>query len=422
MVKKSTIIKNIIKPIYKNRGIIITHDENMKNIGVYNISVDYKYKSLYDISEEFFLRAEFLTKYLGKAISNFFGCKICINKKIDKEKRSSYIYQVFPETIILKNKESCFSQNNSELEILKVNEYIFNFFKNIDLKKLDDCFFNKIDSQDKKINLCISNQCFLKCEGCYNNFCYKDNINYEKISDFLDYAVKKGLKQVTLSGGDPLIYKDISKVIKKCIKLNLKVNLDTLGWSFLNDVKVCGSDIIVKKFDDYALLSKLQSIGIPLDGSNEKIISTFRKGSENIFEKQLAVLDLLEGLNVNVCINTVFHKKNISDIKNIFEIIKKYKCVKKWQIFQFMPIGPLGKQNELKFSVEIEQFLSVAKTIKNNSSELMIEFKPAIERSHNYMLVDSSGKAYKVDLDNNQEVYGNIGEKKEWDNIMQYLA
>ena len=37
------------------------------------------------------------------------------------------------------------------------------------------------------------------------------------------------------------------------------------------------------------------------------------------------------------------------------------------------------------------------------------------------MLVNSIGTAYKVDLDNNIEKFGNIGDKKTWNNILENL-
>ena len=68
----------------------------------------------------------------------------------------------------------------------------------------------------------------------FNNFCHSKDISYKKVVDFLEYAKRNGLSKVTLSGGDPLARDDITKIIKKCFKLGLKVNLDTVGLTFIN--------------------------------------------------------------------------------------------------------------------------------------------------------------------------------------------
>lgn len=276
---------------------------------------------------------------------------------------------------------------------------------------------------EKKINLCIANQCFLKCPGCYNNFCKSELISYDKLRKFLEYARKNGLEKVTLSGGDPLTRTDIKKIIEKCLELQLKVNLDTLGLPFIEDSRVIGSDSTISQFDDIELLKKISMIGIPMDGSSDEISSKFRKYKGNLFEKQMLILDFFESHSIPICINTVFHKGNSDDMENIYRIIEKYDCIKKWQVFQFMAIGPLGKLNEDIYKVEKNTFLAVKQQLEAmNSKNRQIEFKPAEERACNYMLVNSNGQAYKVDLSNEKTEYGNIGESDSWPKILKNLC
>lgn len=274
---------------------------------------------------------------------------------------------------------------------------------------------------EKKINLCISKHCFLKCKGCYNNFCNLDEISKDNIYSFLKYAKRNGLEKVTISGGDPLTRKDIELIIQDCLNLNLKVNLDTVGLPFIETSFIYGTKQKIDKFNNLELLKKIDTIGIPLDGSNNEIISTFRIYQGNLFEKTIKILNFFEEQKIKICINTVLHKMNEHDIQNIFNIIKKYNCIKKWQVFQFMPIGPLGKKNEDKFSLEKSTFISATKKIHNTRNDLEIIFKTAEERDHNYMLINSSGIAYKVYLDNRMEYFGNICNKDSWDNILKNL-
>ena len=66
------------------------------------------------------------------------------------------------------------------------------------------------------------------------------------------------------------------------------------------------------------------------------------------------MIEFFDSKNINICINTVIHKKNMDDIENIYNIIKNYKCIKKWQIFQFMPIGPMGRKNADLFEINLK--------------------------------------------------------------------
>lgn len=289
-------------------------------------------------------------------------------------------------------------------------------------KKFNDKPYNKMETKRKRINLCISKYCFLKCRGCYNNFCNLDEISFEAISNFLSYAKEIGLEKVTLSGGDPLARLDIDQIIEKCINLGLEVNLDTVGLPFIKNSYIVEKNMIIKKFEKISLLKKIKMIGIPLDGSSNGIISKFRIYNGNLYEETIKILKFFEQEKIDICINTVLHKENIKDIQNIFNILKKYSCIKKWQVFEYMPIGPLGKKNENIFKVDTKKFDQIRRFITfTNKTNINICFKSAKERSRDYMLVDSNGTAYKVDFNNDINIYGNVNDKETWDKILSNL-
>lgn len=286
------------------------------------------------------------------------------------------------------------------------------------MKAMDESINNCV----KKISLCISSECFLKCIGCYNEFCAFPDISKEQISKFIKYAKEKGLQKVTLSGGDPLCRKDIEDIIYGCLDLDLKVNLDTVGLSFINSCKVSDSNELINQFENYDLLKKINFLGIPLDGSSEEIVKKFRNFNDNLFNKTLQILDLMEHKDINVCINTVFHRKNQYDMINIYNIIKKYKCVKRWQIFQYTPIGTFGKINENLFKVDEHNFIKIKNEIeKINDESIFIEFKTAKEKTNTHMIVNSNGKAYKVDINNEIKIFGHLNNSETWKNIIDNL-
>ena len=89
----------------------------------------------------------------------------------------------------------------------------------------------------------------------------------------------------------------------------------------------------------------------------------------------------------------MLHKQNINDIKEIYNILTKHRCVKQWQIFQFMPIGPLGSKNANLYTIDSNEFQHAKDKIENlnKNGNIIINFKSAKERAYNYMLVDSNG-------------------------------
>ena len=68
------------------------------------------------------------------------------------------------------------------------------------------------------LNIFVSQRCFVSCKGCYS-FSRNENFNQEldtkTIVDFLKYAYFRGIKKVTLCGGDPLTRKDIVNLLKQ---------------------------------------------------------------------------------------------------------------------------------------------------------------------------------------------------------------
>lgn len=430
----SELISQFLQPVYKNQGIVVAQDNTFPIPGFYIISYEKQYQSIDELPNSLSIRTTCLIQEIRKIMRDKLNIKYVNIYYEEKNSKSNNVhYWILPKTnevnlnnklyeLDLKSYLESFKLQENKAKIIECNKLIEKELLE-NYKKIDDELFNNFESAQKKINLCISNRCFIKCKGCYNNFCKeKEEIAYPQIEKFLEYAKFFGLTKVTLSGGDPFARKDIAQIIAKSLELDLKVNIDTTGFSLISDEKICGTNEKISQFKDISLLKKVSNISIPLDGSNNEIVSKFRISDENLFNKTIKLLEFLEKEEIGIGINTVFHQGNIEDMKNIYQILKKYKCVKKWQVFQYMPIGPIGKKNESIFKVDDNVFEKNKQEFEKLSNEKMkIEFKSAKQRSSNYMLVNSIGMAYKVDLNNKIEIFGSIGDSKTWNNILKNI-
>ena len=98
------------------------------------------------------------------------------------------------------------------------------------------------------LNIFVSNKCFIYCRGCYS-YSREEKCNKlletDKIVDFLKYAYSKGIRKVTLCGGDPLAREDIIYLIKKINKICRKsiVNIKVILFYTL---KIRYFEIIIK--------------------------------------------------------------------------------------------------------------------------------------------------------------------------------
>ncbi len=429
------LIDKMLYPIYKNRGIVVAQDNIFPIPGFYIIFFDKQFRNITEIPESLMIRTCYIVQNIRKILFDKLNVKLAsISCEEKNNELDNVYYRIIPKyekldfnfKIDEANIECYFNSfdfDKIRKKIIKYNTIIKKKLEELDYKKTDDELYNKIELREKKINLCVAKYCFITCKGCYNRFCNKKEISYKKIISFLKYAKLNGLEKVTLSGGDPLTRKDIKKIIKKCNKLNLKINLDTVGLSLTKSRIIPSTKEKISKFSNINILKKVNSIGIPLDGSNNDVISKFRTYNGNLFNEIIDILELLDKKNIKICINTVLHKENLKDIENIYYIIRKYNCVKQWQIFQFMPIGPLGSKNAVFYDIKMDDFFKAKERVEkiSKNSNIVINFKSAVERSYNYMLIDSTGVAYKVDLDNKIETFGKIDDRFTWDNIMNNL-
>jgi hypothetical protein len=70
-------------------------------------------------------------------------------------------------------------------------------------------------------------------------------------------------------------------------------------------------------------------------------------------------------------------------------------CVVEWQLFQFMPIGPLGHRNRERYRVDADVFARAADTARTGSAaSVQVTAKSAQARKNRYLLIDAGGEVW----------------------------
>jgi MoaA/NifB/PqqE/SkfB family radical SAM enzyme len=287
------------------------------------------------------------------------------------------------------------------------------------------------------LNLSIARSCFVQCGGCYNHFSKNPClVSDEVVLDFLTWAFCRGVKKATICGGDPLSRPNIIELLGAIKQLGFFVTVDTFGAPLLRDeTTIFHGRHLVKQISAQELSKYADLIGIPLDGPSDAIISSFRKGRDNVFNDQLAILGLLDQYNASICINSVICKTNYSSMVDLIPFVKKLKNIKLWQFFQFMPIGPLGFKNREKYWIEDSVFRAfqheMLQAAAKDGFSAALDFKSALKRKGGYILIDSNGDAWTPDYHHFKSecsqmltptreriIIGNIKNKEDWDSIL----
>lgn len=190
--------------------------------------------------------------------------------------------------------------------------------------------FNKSgkSSYPEAITLFLTYKCNLKCHMCgqwgdsgsnknYDSKKVQEEIPLETFKKLLD-EIKIFNPHITLFGGEPLLYKDVDKLITGIKKRKLHCCMITNG-------------VFVEKFAEVIVDSKLDEISLSIDGP-EKIHDSVR-GVEETFNKIKKGIKLVNELKSRrnqklPVINIVFTISNLNYnyMKEMIEVAKGFYC------------------------------------------------------------------------------------------------
>lgn len=191
-----------------------------------------------------------------------------------------------------------------------------------------------------KVQWKITNKCNLKCKHCYLGKLDGFELDFKKAMEITDTIINSNVMEVTLSGGECLIYKGIEKIIQKLLNNEIKVDIFT-------------NALLLKRF-----LDKLDEINIEknkllfyvsVDGlkdTHEKI------RGKNTFDITIDNIKYAIDKGYTVVTNTVINKINYEDIIDMVVLLKKL-GVKDVQLSNLIIQGNASKDLKLDLKSQI---------------------------------------------------------------------
>jgi radical SAM protein with 4Fe4S-binding SPASM domain len=154
-----------------------------------------------------------------------------------------------------------------------------------------------------RITVHVTDRCNLECKYCYNKTerirHQREELNHNEWGNIFDDIFRyRKPRKVTISGGEPLLYNDLEKVIHTVINHNVPIEMITNG-TVLSDTAE-------------RVYGLLDNVVISID-SHIDTINDITRGN-GTFSKAIATMDLLEKLGRQFSINTVITKYNIDTI------------------------------------------------------------------------------------------------------------
>ena len=168
--------------------------------------------------------------------------------------------------------------------------------------------FESINGEGKKagqLALFIRFQgCNLNCDYCDTKWANEENAEYIPMSteEIINRILESGIKNITITGGEPLIQPRIKELLKELSKLDIEIEIETNG------------SIDIKPFIEFKNISLTMDYKLP-KSNMEKFMDL-----ENF--KYLTKKDTVK-----------FVAGDIDDLERAREIIEKYSLVEKCAVY-----------------------------------------------------------------------------------------
>lgn len=151
----------------------------------------------------------------------------------------------------------------------------------------------------------ITKKCNLSCLHCISAKGSRKELETDKALQVVEILSNLGCKEIYLTGGEPLIRKDIFKILERCKEKNIKIGLLTNG-TLINNKNIKEIKSFVKE------------IGISLDGASPGINDKIR--GKGTFTKIIKAISIIKNNQIPLSLYVTINNLNIGDIENILKL------------------------------------------------------------------------------------------------------
>jgi radical SAM protein with 4Fe4S-binding SPASM domain len=178
----------------------------------------------------------------------------------------------------------------------------------------------------------ITSRCNLLCRHCVvasSDTASSGELSTERALELIDEWAHAGVRDITFSGGEPLLRKDFFDLASAAKQQNLELSLATNGTLITPSVARTLKNLAI-------------DVQISLDGSTPDVYGRVRGNAERFDDVIAGIRNLLDEA-VNLTIGTVLTRNNVDDIDSILEFVEKT-GVPSFRIIPFIPSGR-GREN-----------------------------------------------------------------------------
>ena len=192
-----------------------------------------------------------------------------------------------------------------------------------------------IDGVGRTINylrLSVTDRCDLRCSYCMPEkmkFLPKNEVlTFEELERLVDVFVSRGVRRLRITGGEPLVRKDILKLIKQ---LGEKQNLTTL-----EEITLTTNATLLSKYANDLYQYGVRRINVSLDTLKQEVFEDLTR--RKVFNEVMEGIIVAKEVGLKIKINTVVLKDtNEYEIQDL--IVWAHKNEFDISLIELMPLG-----------------------------------------------------------------------------------
>lgn len=207
----------------------------------------------------------------------------------------------------------------------------------------------------------LTRMCNLKCPHCYMEAGKKaaNELRLEECLSLIDEMKSLGTEMVILTGGEPLLRKDIYDIAKYASQQGMWVVMGTNG--------VLVTDKVAQKMVECGV----RGVGISIDSIDPQKHNSFR-GGPNSWEHSVKALEICKANGLEVLVQTTIMEMNYDEVPQLIEFAKE-KGAWSFNLYFLVQTGRGQLMNDLS-AEQSERMLGYL-------TEVQEEFRPMLVRS-----------------------------------------
>ncbi len=190
------------------------------------------------------------------------------------------------------------------------------------------------------ISIDVIQNCNYRCKHCYIKYSFGESedkyLSFDELDGLFVQLGKYGAASVSLTGGEPLLRKDIVDIVKSAKKNNLYCCLKSNGFLLTKD--------LIHTFESVGLDEIVLSI-YGMDNNEYHSVTDYAAAKEHVFEKLFENIQYLISSRIRTELRYVLLKQNYKSYARFVDICKKI-GLKKEQYDFIIDINPDNNSNE----------------------------------------------------------------------------